>query len=161
MNRPVPLIRRFTSISSHYQKDDLELEDLWSVLGRGERVEWGTLRDLYRCVILADAGAGKTFELHAEASRLAARDRAAFFIRIEDIDEAFGAAFEVGTAEAFERWLDGRLEAAGEGLTLCYVRPDGAWDAAWIDTATSGRRRTCSKPGSRSDSSAGGASPGR
>jgi hypothetical protein len=111
MNRPVPLIRRFTSISPHYQKDDLELEDLWSVLGRGERVEWGALRDLHRCVILADAGAGKTFELQAEASRLAERDRAAFFIRIEDIDEAFGTAFEVGTAEAFERWLSGTEEA--------------------------------------------------
>lgn len=111
MNRPVPLIRRFTSISPHYQKDDLELEDLWSVLGRGDRVEWGALRDLYRCVILADAGAGKTFELQAEASRLAARDRAAFFIRIEDIDEAFGAAFEVGTPEAFEQWLSGTEEA--------------------------------------------------
>jgi len=111
MNRPVPLIRRFTSISPHYQNSDVELEDLWSVLGRGERVEWGALRDLYRCVILADAGAGKTFELQAEASRLAARGRAAFFIRIEDIDEAFGAAFEVGTAEAFDRWLSGAEEA--------------------------------------------------
>jgi len=111
MNRPVPLIRRFTLISPHYQKSDVELEDLWSVLGRGERTEWGALRDQYRCIILADAGAGKTFELKAEASRLAARGRAAFFIRIEDIDESFGAAFEVGTPEAFEQWLSGTEDA--------------------------------------------------
>ena len=111
MNCPVPLIRRFTSISPHYQKDDVELGAFWSVFGQGERTEWGTLRDLYRCVILADAGAGKTFELQAEAARIAARGRPAFFIRIEDIDEAFGAAFEVGTPEAFERWLGGTGDA--------------------------------------------------
>ena len=111
MNRPVPLIRRFISISPHYQKGDVELETFWSVLGQGERTEWGALRDLYRCVILADAGAGKTFELRAEAVRLAERGRPAFFIRIEDIDEAFGTAFEVGTPEAFEQWLSGTGDA--------------------------------------------------
>lgn len=111
MTRPVPLIRRFTEISPHYQNSDVELEDIWSILGRGERTEWGSLRDAYRCVILADAGAGKTFELMAEAERLANRGRAAFFIRIEDIDEDFGSAFEVGTAQGFADWLSGTKEA--------------------------------------------------
>ncbi len=111
MIRPVPLIRRFTAISQHYQKRDVELEDIWSIVGMGERAEWETLRHEYRCVILADAGAGKTFEMKAEAERLAARGRASFFIRIEDIDEAFGAAFEVGTAQSFERWLGGAEDA--------------------------------------------------
>jgi len=111
MNPSVPLIRRFSSIPLHNQKSDIELMDLWAVSGRGERVDWQALRDLFRCVILADAGAGKTFELRAEASRLAERGLAAFFIRIEDIDESFGGAFEVGTAEAFERWLTGTEEA--------------------------------------------------
>lgn len=111
MSRPVPLIRRFTAISPHYQESDVALEDIWTILGRGERSEWGALRDAYRCVILADAGAGKTFELKAEAERVASRGRNAFFIRIEDIDEAFGAAFEVGEPVAFDAWLAGTDEA--------------------------------------------------
>lgn len=111
MSAPVPLIRRFTSISSHFQEGDVALEDIWTILGRGERVEWGALRDDYRCVILADAGAGKTFELKAEAERVAKRGCNAFFIRIEDIDEAFGSAFEVGEPAAFDAWLAGTEEA--------------------------------------------------
>lgn len=108
---PVPLIRRFTPVSRHYQDHDVELEQVWSILGRGERRDWGRLREDYRAVILADAGAGKTFELQAEAGRLAARGEAAFFIRIEDIDEEFGKAFEVGSVDAFEGWLHGIGEA--------------------------------------------------
>lgn len=111
MSRPVPLIRRFTAISHHYEESDVALEDIWTVLGRGERVEWSALREAYRCVILADAGAGKTFELKAEAERVRSRGRNAFFIRIEDIDEAFGTAFEVGEPAAFDAWLSGTDEA--------------------------------------------------
>lgn len=111
MNRPVPLIRRFTPISKHYQNREVELEQIWSILGRGDRAEWAQLREQYRTVILADAGAGKTFELKAEAERLVMGGRAAFFIRIEDIDAAFGSAFEVGTSEAFDRWLAGTRDA--------------------------------------------------
>lgn len=111
MSDPVPLIRRFTPISRHYQEHDGSLEQVWPVFDRGERRDWGRLREDYRAVILADAGAGKTFELKAEAARLDARGHAAFFIRIEDIDEAFGSAFEVGSSVAFERWLCGADEA--------------------------------------------------
>ena len=81
------------------------------MLDRGERRDWALLREDYRAVILADAGAGKTFELKAEAARLDARGHAAFFIRIEDIDDAFGCAFEVGSAGGFESWLCGAEEA--------------------------------------------------
>lgn len=111
MSGPVPLIRRFTPISRHYQEHDFSLEQAWPVLDRGERRDWGLLCEDYRAVILADAGAGKTFELKAEAARLDARGHAAFFIRIEDIDEAFGSAFEVGSAGGFESWLCGAEEA--------------------------------------------------
>ena len=111
MSGPVPLIRRFTPISRHYQEHDFSLEQAWPVLDRGERRDWGLLREDYRAVILADAGAGKTFELKAEAARLDARGLAAFFIRIEDIDKAFGSAFEVGSAGGFESWLCGAEEA--------------------------------------------------
>ncbi len=111
MNRPVPLIRRFTPISRAYQEHDVELDQTWSLLDRDERRNWSQLRTDYRAVILADAGAGKTYELKAEAERLIARAQAAFFIRIEDIDESFGSAFEIGSVDAFEHWLAGTKEA--------------------------------------------------
>lgn len=111
MSHPVPLIRRFTPISRPYQDHDVELDHIWSVLDRGDRRDWGRLRGEYRTVILADAGAGKTFELKAEAERLERRNQAAFFIRIEDIKDGFGSAFEVGSVDIFERWLEGTEEA--------------------------------------------------
>jgi hypothetical protein len=89
MNKPVPLIRRFMSVPDHYQHHDATLEKVLPFLGGGgARSDWSELRDLYRVVILADAGAGKTFELKAEAERMVKKERPAFFIRIEDIDEA-------------------------------------------------------------------------
>jgi len=107
VSRPVPLIRRFAMIPESYFANDVRLEQMWPYLPDTERLDWAELDSLFRVVILADPGAGKTFELRAEAQRLAASGRAAFFIRIEDIDETFGSAFEVGDAAKFERWLAG------------------------------------------------------
>ncbi|MDP9086097.1 MAG: hypothetical protein M3N02_04930 [Pseudomonadota bacterium] len=59
----------------------------------------------HRVLILAGAGAGKTFEARGEAQRLIAKGKRAFFIRAEAIDDAFPDAFEVGTADAFGAWL--------------------------------------------------------
>ena len=112
MNRPVALIRRFVSISGHYKKHEVEFDDLWGVLGRGERLVWGQLRDRYRVVLLAEAGAGKTYELKAEAERMVKGGAAAFFIRIEDIDAQFGDAFEVGSEARFSAWLKHAEEEA-------------------------------------------------
>ena len=111
MMNPVPLIRHFIAIPGGYRKSSEALDEAWLLHLSGERVQWGELQDQERVVLLADAGAGKTFELRAEAERLIERGQAAFFIRIEDIDEDFGAAFEVGDAAAFERWLKGSGEA--------------------------------------------------
>lgn len=111
MTQTVPLIRWFTPIAPAYERDGISLEDVWPLLGRGERKDWGELRQEYRTVILADAGAGKTFEFKAEAERLDKNQRAAFFIRIEDIDADFGSAFEVGDPEVFETWIKGTAEA--------------------------------------------------
>jgi hypothetical protein len=108
----VPLIRRFEPISRHYQDHDVALDDIWSMMGRGSRVAWNELGSAFRAVFLADAGAGKTYELKAEATRMVDRGLAAFFIRIEDIDEKFGDAFEVGSEETFKRWLDGAEDEA-------------------------------------------------
>lgn len=60
MTQTVPLIRWFTPIERAYEKDGVSLEELWPVLGRGDRKHWKELHHEYRAVILADAGAGKT-----------------------------------------------------------------------------------------------------
>ncbi|MER8601232.1 hypothetical protein NKH09_25760 [Mesorhizobium sp. M1339] len=103
--RSVPLTRKFTIIPEPYQREDVPLDEVLPSLGQGDRSGWDSLVGQYRVVILADAGAGKTHELRASAERLAADGKPAFFIRIEDIGETFGKAFEVGTEEAFNAWL--------------------------------------------------------
>jgi len=65
----------------------------------------------YRCVILAEAGAGKTAELRQRASVLASQGKPAFFIRIEDIESGYHQAFEVGEEEQFRSWLESTGEA--------------------------------------------------
>jgi hypothetical protein len=72
---------------------------------------WAQLEAHHRVLILADAGAGKTFEARREAERLREKGKSAFFIRIEAITETFPDAFEVGTAADFEAWLGSTDEA--------------------------------------------------
>ncbi|WP_050590170.1 NACHT domain-containing NTPase [Pseudomonas sp. URMO17WK12:I12] len=108
---PVPLTRHFRLIPDAYQKDDLPLGELWLGSSHGENQTWKVLFTEYRVVILAEAGAGKTYELQWAANLLQNQGKAAFFIRIEDISDRFETAFEIGTAEAFSAWLSGTDEA--------------------------------------------------
>lgn len=107
----VPLKRKFTPIPAAYQRRDFPLDEVWSSLNRGENKSWDDLLGEYRVVVLAEAGAGKTYELQSAAKRLVSQGRLGFFIRIEDIDDDFGTAFEVGSEAAFEDWLAGTDEA--------------------------------------------------
>jgi len=107
----VPVTRRFLPIAAVYQKDDLPLDEIWSSIGRVEPVGWGVLLDAFRVVILADAGAGKTFELKAAAERQRTAGKASFFVRIEDIDDGLDESFEIGTAKEFTGWLGGTQQA--------------------------------------------------
>lgn len=66
---------------------------------------WHEIEDEYRVLIIADPGAGKTFEAINRARKIRERGRHAFFIRIEKLDANFDQAFEVGTAEQFNNWL--------------------------------------------------------
>ena len=59
----------------------------------------------YRCIILSEAGAGKTEEFRRHASHWQVRGKPAFFIRIEDIEADFYKAFEIGEETQFQRWL--------------------------------------------------------
>lgn len=109
MYQSVPLARYFSLLpKSKADSDESELHSLWSTQ---KRTEWQTLEEEYRCVILAEAGAGKTFEMESRAKHIQQSGRAAFFIRIEDIEDGFENAFEVGCAESFENWLKSHEDA--------------------------------------------------
>ena len=96
----VQLIRRFVPATAHLG----EWEFLSSVPG-GKPQGWHEIERLHRVLILADPGAGKTFEALARARRIVARGDKAFFVRIEAIDADFENAFEVGAAADFAAWL--------------------------------------------------------
>lgn len=102
----VELIRRFVAVVAPGGD--------WDFLAsapEGRPRRWHELEDAHRVLILADPGAGKTFEALDRARKLQARGRKAFFIRIEAIDAAFEEAFEVGTGEEFNAWLVSNEEA--------------------------------------------------
>lgn len=106
---PVPLDRYFSLVpKSETDSDEQELRSIWS---DQKRTGWPKLEEEFRCVILAEAGAGKTFEMEARAKHAEELGRAAFFIRIEDIEDGFETAFEVGSVDAFESWLNSQEEA--------------------------------------------------
>ena len=102
----VPLIRRFVPAKPHFGEwEFLHPEPGGAVQG------WRALEEHYRVLVLADAGAGKTFEAKDRAVKLRADGANAFFIRIETIDAAFEDGFEVGTAADFADWLASDGEA--------------------------------------------------
>ena len=101
----VELIRRFTPMSSRSAEWDFQMA------GTGKPQRWHEIEDAFRVLIIADPGAGKTFEAQARARRIKERGRHAFFIRIEEIDGNFEQAFEVGTSAEFTNWLVSTDEA--------------------------------------------------
>lgn len=101
--RPVPLERKFSQVSSEVESPSET--DYASLFGTGKAITWKELEAESRVVILADAGAGKTVEMDAQARKMSDQGKYAFFIRIEDIDRDFVQAFEVGNEEQFEQWL--------------------------------------------------------
>ena len=109
IDKPVPLVRRFCPVpGSDADSDEYEVR---AFLGYSDCKTWEELDKEYCSVILAEAGAGKTLEMRARARHLEQQGVPAFFIRIEDIDDAFENAFEIGSAESFVEWLDSQDEA--------------------------------------------------
>ncbi|MBR8294570.1 hypothetical protein KDW63_10290 [Burkholderia cenocepacia] len=101
----VELIRRFSPMSSRSKEWDFLMP------GPGRPQRWHEIEDEFRVLIIADPGAGKTFEAQTRARRIKERGRHAFFIRIEKIDATFDQSFEVGTAAEFAAWLASTDEA--------------------------------------------------
>lgn len=104
-----PLERLFSEIPA--STTNLEEEEINIAWGLSKAENWETLEKQYRCVVLAEAGAGKSVEMESRALRLQNIDQYAFFIRIEDIDQHFNESFEVGDKQSFDEWLKTHDEA--------------------------------------------------
>jgi len=109
MEGHVPLDRQFSPVPK--SQEEAESNEILSIWGHVEPKTWDDLDQEIRCVILAEAGAGKTEELRHRASLLAGQGKPSFFIRIEDIETNFYEAFEIGEETQFQTWLQSTEEA--------------------------------------------------
>ncbi|MCU4319634.1 hypothetical protein KTH44_10905 [Acinetobacter bereziniae] len=105
MNDYIPLNRKFSLVSSKKNLDVSNLDYSLSI-AYGDTSSWDDLLAEYRCVILAEAGAGKTKEFEECAKRIQAEGKFSFFIRIEDIDNDFVNEFEIGDEDQFNKWIN-------------------------------------------------------
>lgn len=109
MESHVPLERQFSPIAKN--REEAESDEILSDWGHVTPKTWGDMDREFRCVILAEAGAGKTEELRQHARALASQGMPAFFIRIEDIETNFYKAFEIGEEAQFQSWSQSTGEA--------------------------------------------------
>jgi hypothetical protein len=109
MEGHVPLDREFSPV--YKSEKEAESGELLSAWGHAKPIAWDGMTEKYRCIILAEAGAGKTEELRQRANSLAGEGKAAFFLRIEDIETDFYTAFEIGAEAQFHAWLQSTDEA--------------------------------------------------
>ncbi len=86
------------------ERDDLELSEALG-LRINKDLGWDALLKQYRVVLLAEAGSGKTEEIHQTARKLRSEGKIAFFIRLEHISSGLEGAFEEGDYEEFQHWL--------------------------------------------------------
>ena len=105
----VPLVRRFAPVSKDADTADDEATRV--LYGLSEALGWGDLLAAYRSVILAGAGAGKTFEMRSQAEALRAQGCQAFFIRLENVKDDLARACEIGTGQDLAAWLTRSDEA--------------------------------------------------
>jgi hypothetical protein len=109
MENHIPLDRQFAPIPK--SQEDAENNETFFAWGYAKPVNWDELDREFRCVILAEAGGGKTEEFRQHALGLAKEGMPAFFIRIEDIEADFYNAFEIGEEDQFQMWLKSSGEA--------------------------------------------------
>lgn len=105
----ISLNRQFSLVPKN--EEEAEKDESLAFWGDGKLENWGDIESDFRCVILAEAGAGKTEELRHRANVLEVQGKRSFFIRIEDIEVDFYNAFEIGNEEQFQAWLQSTEEA--------------------------------------------------
>ncbi len=107
--RVVPLVRRFAAVPDDADTADEEAIRIRS--GLSKAFDWVDLLAAYRTVVLAGAGSGKTFELRSQAEQLRAKNRRAFFTRIEDINADLPNGCKIRTSKDLSEWLASEDEA--------------------------------------------------
>ncbi|MDD2870144.1 hypothetical protein [Neomegalonema sp.] len=105
----IPLARRFSLLPR--TKQDAESYEFISRAQKQAAIGWEAFEQSPLCVILAGAGVGKTHEMRTRAKHLRGGGCISFFIRIEDIDQDFASAFEIGDETDFQNWLSSSEEA--------------------------------------------------
>src|ERR1700733_10410732 len=98
---PVALDRRFFAwADSKHTPLDVEL-----TRGHGQTVGWPAILEMPRVVILAEAGAGKSTEMNAQADRLRDADRFAFTGTVQDVGKhGLRPAFGPKMAREYDAW---------------------------------------------------------
>jgi hypothetical protein len=109
MESHISLDRQFLPVSK--SQEEAEKNEILSAWGHVKPKTWDDMDCEFRCVIIAEAGAGKTEEFRQRARVLASIGKPAFFIRIEDIEADFYNAFEIGEEAQFRAWLQSPEEA--------------------------------------------------
>ena len=111
--KPAPLRRTFSELSASDTNDGptAALKAMRTV--EGPLQDWDWLHEVPVSVIIADGGAGKTYELTAQRKRLREQGRAAFFVAIERLcqTDLRGALPSEEEAGLFERWRRGDAAA--------------------------------------------------
>ncbi|AUF96335.1 hypothetical protein CXQ80_11100 [Pseudomonas sp. 02C 26] len=87
--------------------DDVDLSGRHSRQGE---LRWPDLLTHNRVILLSEAGSGKTAEIRNVACQLRSQGKNSFFLRIENVTSDLEDAFEVGTFDEFESWLDSGTE---------------------------------------------------
>ena len=105
----IDLDRQFTAVPK--SNDAAEENQILADWGHLKSKSWDDLEKEFRCIILAEAGAGKTEELKHRAEFLKQQGKPAFFIPIEEIVADFENAFVIGDQADFQSWLESTQEA--------------------------------------------------
>jgi hypothetical protein len=105
----IELNRKFNPVPTNdsEEKDQSDFYSMESLDG----IHWDKLLTFTRVVILAEAGSGKTEEIKNQSKKLLNDEEFSFFLRLEDIQEGFEIAFELGNMELFQQWLDSDKKA--------------------------------------------------
>ncbi|WP_141217610.1 NACHT domain-containing NTPase [Siphonobacter sp. BAB-5385] len=113
MEQFINLNRLFNELPIEYtynsKDDNIELNE-FSRFQKEGLLGWSELLQSYRIVILAEAGAGKTQEIWHATQHLQSEGKYAFFLRLEHIVDDLESAFEIGTFQEFQNWIDSNDE---------------------------------------------------
>ena len=102
----IELQRRFRDLKDA-QFEDTEAPSFLEEYGFGPAFGWSDLLENARVVLLAQAGAGKSWEMEERAKRLVGEGQTAFFLRLEYLDsEPIDAILSPAENDRFEAWKE-------------------------------------------------------